>query len=577
MVQRKLNKMSSETTPFDSRSSRSVAADSGATCLAVEQQTGTGNSADAGHPTEKESAPPAALESLAVEPQDMDDPYCVNFDHNDPRDPRNFSAWRKWQILGVTLLLEGWVNVISSIYSFGAHDMAEEFGIGAIPSRLPAAVYLFGFAVGPILAAPLSEDFGRYPVMVVGMVVVGLAQIACALAPNLAVLIIFRFIAGLFGAVGFNAIGTVSDLWGPDDQGWGVNLFALMAEAGATLGPVIGGFTVQDAGWRWTFGVSGIVLAFLLAIFIVTVPETRGGVILARRAKKLRKQEQEPKYFAMHERIRSEHTVSALAKEMVGRPLLMLFTEPIVFWFALFDGVNYAVIYIFLEAYPLIFVQYGFTMGQQGLTFIGVLIGFLIAFGLFAFQIKWHRQAGSKRPGGIPTPEDRLLWGIPGGLLFPVSLFFFAWTSFPPVPWIVPVIAGASFGISSHILFLIVSDYVVSSYSIYAASAVAAQSFLREFLSGSFTIVTETMYERLGYQWASSLLAFVGIPLSIIPLIFFRYGPIIRKRSSFAQELDKVEREQKAFRERQETKANNPAPQPPISQHSAQQNEKSPA
>ncbi len=92
----------------------------------------------------------------------------------------------------------------------------------------------------------------------------------------------------------------------------------------------------------------------------------------------------------------------------------MLFTEPIVFWFALFDGVNYAVIYMFFEAYPLIFVEYGFTIGQQGLTFFGVLIGFIIAYFLFALQIKWFHYAGSKRPGGVPTPEDRLLWGIPG-------------------------------------------------------------------------------------------------------------------------------------------------------------------
>ncbi|CDR99573.1 related to mfs-multidrug-resistance transporter [Sporisorium scitamineum] len=484
---------------------------------------------------------------------DEDDPFLVNFEHNDPHDPRSFPTWRKIQILVVTMLLEFWVNAISSIYSFGAPGVAADFGIGDVASRLPAALFLFGFAFGPVAAAPLSEDYGRVPVMVIGLTIVGLFQIGCALAPNLATLIVLRFLSGCFGAVAFNSIGTVSDLWDSDHQGWGVNTFAISAEAGATVGPIVGAFVVQDAGWRWTFGVSGIVLAFLLVIFILTVPETRAGVILTRRAKKLRREDS--RYHASHEKLRSQHTLKDLFKETVGRPLYMLFFEPIVFWFTLFDAVNYAVIYIFLISYPLVFSLYGFDTGQHGLTFFGVLVGFLIAFALFELQIRWYKYAGTKRPGGEPTPEDRLLWGIPGGFLFPVSLFFFAWTSGPPVPWIVPTIAGSLFGVSSHTLFFIVSDYTVSSYSIYAASAVAAQSFLRELFCGGFTLITEIMYHNVGYQWASSILAFIGVPLSVIPLVFYKYGPTIRKRSSFAKELQIVEEREKRRRAKLESRA----------------------
>ncbi|SPO22661.1 related to mfs-multidrug-resistance transporter [Ustilago trichophora] len=482
-----------------------------------------------------------------------DDPFLVNFEYNDSKDPRSFPTWRKIQILIVTMLLEFWVNVISSIYSFGALQVAEEFGVSDVASRVPAAVFLFGFAIGPVFAAPLSEDYGRIPVMIIGLVILSLLQIGCALATNLATLIVLRFIGGCFGAVAFNSIGTVADLWDAENQGWGVNTFALSAEGGATVGPIIGAFVVQDAGWRWTFGVSGIVLAFLLALFVLTVPETRAGVILARRAKKLRRED--ARYYTSHEKVRSQRKAKELLKETVGRPLFMLFTEPIVFWFTLFDAVNYAVIYVFFEAYPLIFTQYGFNMGQQGLTFIGVLMGFIIAYFLYAFQIKWYNYAGTKRPDGNPTPEDLLLWGIPGGFLFPVSLFFFAWTSFPPIPWIVPVIAGSLFGVSSHTLFLIVSDYTVSSYSIYAASAVAAQSFLRELFCGAFTLITEIMYHNVGYQWSSSILAFIGVPLSIIPLIFYKFGPTIRKRSSFAKELQMVEEREKRRRAKLESRA----------------------
>lgn len=315
--------------------------------------------------------------------------------------------------------------------------------------RVPQAVYLLGFALGPVVLAPLSEDYGRWPTMVGSCLILGLTQIACALAPNLTVLIIFRFIGGYFASATFNAIGFVSDMWNAEEQGWVVNAYALFAEVGAVLGPIVGGYIFERHGWRWIFGVSGseyiyaisdemyppvlndrfsyfliatVVLAGLLVTFAVFAPETRAGVILTRRAKQLRKKTGDTRYYAMHEKVRSEHTPSALAREMLVRPLFMLFTEPIVASFGLFDGVNYAIIYMFLECFPLVYAQYGFTVSQQGLPFIGVMVGFFIAFGSYAIQDALHRRAAHKSKTGEAPPEARLLWGMPGGLLFPISL-----------------------------------------------------------------------------------------------------------------------------------------------------------
>ncbi|EPQ31590.1 uncharacterized protein PFL1_00923 [Pseudozyma flocculosa PF-1] len=486
---------------------------------------------------------------------DENDPFLVEFEYNDAQDPNNFASWRKWQITFVTLFLELWANVISSSYAFGASDIAAELGIGNVAARIPAAVYLFGFALGPVVLAPASEDYGRYPVIGGSFLLVALCQIPCGVGSHLSLLIVFRFLAGFFAAATFNSIGTISDMWNPDEQGWAVNCFAVFAEVGAALGPVFSGYLVLNLGWRWIFGVNGIVAGFLLVPFLLFVPETRQGVLLASRAKRLRESTGDDRYYAMHEKIRSQHTASALFREMVARPIVMLFTEPIVASFAVFDGVNYAVIYIFLEAYPLVFADYGFNQGEQGLAFIGIIVGFLIGFALYAVQEKWYARAGRRRSSGEPSPEDRILWGLPGGVLFPVSLLFFAWTSFPPVPWIVPVIAGAIFGISSHILFLVVSDYTVASYSCFAASAVAAQSLLRELLSGSVTLTTEIMYHNLGYKWASSLLGFVGIPLACIPFVLYYYGPTIRARSSFAEEIALAEQEARLRNDRSRLRA----------------------
>ncbi len=126
---------------------------------------------------------------------------------------------------------------------------------------------------------------------------------------------------------------------------------------------------------------------------------------------------------------------------------------------------------------------------------------------------------------------------------------WFAWTSFQPIPPIVSILALGLFGISSHIIFMIVSEYTVRAYGPWAASAVAAQSFMREIVSGSATLVAEPLYHDLGNTWASFLLACIAIPLALLPMLFYWLGPRIRARSPFAGEVAKMEAQAKAERE----------------------------
>lgn len=76
----------------------------------------------------------------------------------------------------------------------------------------------------------------------------------------------------------------------------------------------------------------------MLIIWVLTVPETRAGVLLARRAAKKRKETGDEKWWAEHEKMRNDKDWKELLRETLLRPAWMLFTEPIVFWFALFDG-----------------------------------------------------------------------------------------------------------------------------------------------------------------------------------------------------------------------------------------------
>lgn len=76
--------------------------------------------------------------------------------------------------------------------------------------------------------------------------------------------------------------------------------------------------------------------------------------------------------------------------------------------------------------------------------------------------------------------------------------------------------------------------FLVESYPLYAASALAANSFARSAFAAVFPLFGLQMYNKLGYQWATSLLGFLVLACAPFPYLFYRYGRRIRQHSKFA-------------------------------------------
>lgn len=112
----------------------------------------------------------------------------------------------------------------------------------------------------------------------------------------------------------------------------------------------------------------------------------------------------------------------------------------------------------------------------------------------------------------------------------------FAWTSFPSVHWIVPIIASGFFGLGIYIVILSILNYVVDSYQTYSASALAGVILIRNLVGAGFPLFANQMYDKLGYEWASSLLAFLSIIMIPIPWLWFYYGEKLRLKSPYARE-----------------------------------------
>jgi hypothetical protein len=135
---------------------------------------------------------------------------------------------------------------------------------------------------------------------------------------------------------------------------------------------------------------------------------------------------------------------------------------------------------------------------------------------------------------GNPPAEIRLIPMMFSCWFIPIGMFIFAWTSYTDLDWVGPAFGGWPVGFGFIFLYNSANNYLVDTYQHQAASALAAKTCIRSFWGASVVLFTEQMYHRLGYQWASSLIAFIALACCAIPYVFYFKGAAIRRHSRFA-------------------------------------------
>jgi MFS family permease len=128
---------------------------------------------------------------------------------------------------------------MSSIYASGTNEVAEHYGVSTTVSLLGISMYCLGLSFGPVLAAPLSETFGRSIVYLGSLPVAALFTVGCAVAQNIGTIIICRFLAGFFAAPALSiGGGSLADIFHPSSRGTAMSLFLLAP----FLGPAVGSY-----------------------------------------------------------------------------------------------------------------------------------------------------------------------------------------------------------------------------------------------------------------------------------------------------------------------------------------------
>lgn len=201
---------------------------------------------------------------------------------------------------------------------------------------------------------------------------------------------------------------------------------------------------------------------------------------------------------------------------------------------ALYSGV----IYLAVEAVPLIYEQHGFHEPEVEFLFVSIVVGYILGIALVPIQLRFRHSQQRKNGGGELAPESKLTgWGFFAGIAFPISLYLFAWLALPQIHWFASLVPLALFGCASHVLFIMISDYTVDSYGHLASSAVTGQSFARELMSAGLIIAGQDFYENVGYPQATTILAAFATILGVLPFVFSKYGPRIRERSAYSLEV----------------------------------------
>jgi multidrug resistance protein len=469
-----------------------------------------------------------------------DNPYLVEFIPGDPRNPMEFPQWKKWFITLTVAVATLAVAFASSAYTGGIEEIIIEFGCSQEIATLGVSLFVLGFAIGPLLWAPLSELYGRQVLFSSTYLALTVFNAGAAGSNSIATLIILRFLAGTFGSSPLtNAGGVIADMFRANQRGLGMSIYAAAPFLGHVIGPIVGGFVSESIGWRW---VEGIMACFTGVVWIfgsLVVPETYTPLILRRRAAALSAKTGRV-YISSLEKMQGKTTPKAAFQKALVRPWALLFTEPIVLLISMYMAILYGTLYMLLGAFPIVFQQgRGWSPGIGGLAFIGVATGMIIGVIYSIIDNERYSRVEAKNNGEAP-PEARLPPAMSGAIALPIGMFWFAWTNYTSIHWIVCISGTAPFGFGVVLVFLSCMNYLIDAYTIYAASVLAANSVLRSLFGAAFPIFTTQMYSNLGIHWASSIPAFLALACLPFPFVFYKYGPLIRMKCKYAAQAHNV-------------------------------------
>ncbi|KAK3358220.1 major facilitator superfamily domain-containing protein [Lasiosphaeria hispida] len=454
---------------------------------------------------------------------------------DDPAMPLNFAQRKKWLIVGLLSAITLLTPFASSILAPGIGSLNKEFGNGnQIVGAMTVSIYLLGYVIGPLFLAPLSEIYGRRPVLSAANIFFCVWQIGCALAPSIESLLVFRFFSGIGGAGCLTlGAGVIADVFRTDERGFAIGIYTIGPLLGPTIGPLLGGFLSQTIGWRWDFWIVFIVAVIIVGLTEIFNSETNPRVLMHRKVARLRKELGRDDLRSCYDLAVTDVDHKSPTRILMNglvRPTKMLFLSPLVFFLSLYMAFTYGVLYLLFTTIPIVFQEtYHWNVGLTGLVYICMGLGNLAGWAVVTATSDKNVVKLTRANDGVFEPEMRLPISIYMSFALPVTFFIYGWTTHFQTHWIFPILGLFPFSFGIIGLYLPITTYLVDCYPVYAASAIAANTVLRSLAGMLLPLAGPSMYENLGLGWGNSMLGFVCIAMIPVPLLIHRFGARLRK------------------------------------------------
>ena len=379
---------------------------------------------------------------------------------------------------GVLIGLVALGAISTDLYLPSLPAIGRDLGADIARTQLTLGIFLAGFALAQLVLGPLSDRFGRRPVLLAGAAIYLVASIACALAPSIEALIAARGVQAI-GACAGVVIGraVVRDIYGRERA---ARMLAYISSAMAllpALGPIAGGMIEVWLGWRWNF----VILASFGSIVLIGVA---GGLA----------------------ETNAWRDPSALAPRRLVANYAQVLSDRVFIRFALAVAFSYAGLFAFTSGSSFVIIDaLGVPADRFGYFFAGAVVGYI---------------AGTQIAGKFTLKlgiERMVVMGALVGAAGGIAMAIVAWSG-----WVGPGIAGAVTLVIPMAVFMIGIGIVmpnanagaIGPFATMAGTASAVVGFLQMSIAAVIGVVFGQLHDGTSRPMASLIAA-----MSLIVLV----------------------------------------------------------
>ncbi|WCR58291.1 MAG: Bicyclomycin resistance protein [Wolbachia endosymbiont of Ctenocephalides felis wCfeJ] len=244
-------------------------------------------------------------------------------------------------------------DMATDLYSVALPSIANHFNVEGSVVQLTISLNLVGLAISGLIYGPLSDHYGRRPIMLIGMAIFALASVMCYVADNIVLLILIRFIqgigAGVASVVGYAAI---RDMYSGSEYSRVISKLNMVVALSPGIAPVVGSYIVSHGyNWKFLFFIMSLA-AIAMLIFI---------------------------YFKLQETLTVSKNETSVANLIIGifKQYILIFRNYRFLGFSTIHGLTFMWLWAYVANYPFIFESMGIEVQYFG-YFISIIVIFFI-------------------------------------------------------------------------------------------------------------------------------------------------------------------------------------------------------